>query len=172
MQNFSFDFNFFEENQILDSIQAHMNVHDRESEYNFFGMIGAWKNGFYRAFDSYKYHTNETYMLGIKKLEKRYYLNIAFNHKNEIDSMLFFSSVKDELVKRIVETSPNFEFVVLLFSKEEFDVEKIRKKYNSFTFRSKLSRKRWIQSEDFLEIRFNILHNRCVAFKSQSDSSG
>ncbi|WP_343748899.1 hypothetical protein [Fluviicola sp.] len=163
MQNFSFDFNFFEESHLLDAIQAHINVPDFESKYNFFGMIGVWKNGFYKVFDSHQYRIHETYILGIKKLETKHYLNIAFNDKKEINLVLFFSSTKDEHIKRIIETSPNFEFVVLLFSKEEFDAEKIKKRHKkSFTFRSKLSRKRWLESEDFLEMNFNILHNRCV----------
>lgn len=169
MQKFSFEFNFFESHQILESVQTYLRIQNALTEYPFFGMIGMSKNGFYEVFDPNQYELNKQYVLDLDQHKKDYYISVKLNQQNAINSMLFFSSAREACVRELIETSPNFEFVVLLFSKDELNLEKVEKRHKDrFTFRSKLSRKRWIESNDFLELNFNVLHNFCSAVLSSS----
>jgi hypothetical protein len=156
-----FDVNFFEERELILEIMSQLKLVDVESKYSSFGLIGVSANKFFKVYDKSRFTRNSNL---INELEETIecFIDLKKDSNNEIDKFVYFSRLKLEDLKSLVKLTPNFEFVMLILFNDSINVNELKKRNNKFNlFISHLSRKRWINGNDFMEINLNILHSRC-----------
>jgi hypothetical protein len=156
MKRFIDDFNYFETESLVRRLNEELSdfsIHNYQS----FGLVGVTSNTFFRTFDVTTFNKNTSAIEQLPSEDS--YFRIKRNYNNEVDTFLFFASAENPILPSLFQTISNFEHVMMYFSGDRFDRELIKRQDNEFKFRTRLSPRRWIQSDRYLEVNMNILHS-------------